>query len=1850
MSISRARVVFALLCTALIAAAFAFSAPAHAQETGYVDLSIEIVPSTNWKFIARNHGTADAYGVTVDIEIADQTIPDMGVDETFFTKNTGTACTGKIPGTTCTGGVRTVGKLEAGEEMAFTVVPRLVSGLPCCTDISMNWTVPARAVIKNTVPVEEERFKGDNTATGWISVSQQGTNTQRATVDYWLEASVNNHRPQAGGGATFSFVAKRGGGTNVDITMYGVKLRMELTEGLGTPTPTLSTGETFAAVTGLTRTWDWDIPVTTVGRGLDVTVTLASGADVSAQCLTAVLTVERPADGRPSENSAEICFRDDPVTLFQTGETDLFTLYPCVGVTTHPCSSSDSLELVVKGGTAAADAGISRMDPVMAPGNVVVHVQDPLARSEDSSSNLVWYTGSDVDDHDGGVGEVPGVIADLVLPSPDFNQYVLAISDVGAANANDDIEAKPGNLKILNRTDATFTILDIDNQSSIGPIPTTLTDISLVFEFRALGTYVTEITATATHVSTTTDYTDKGTYTFHVGPVAELEVRDNGSNPQVAADQRAFTIVAVNNGPDDAPAAQVTVTGLNASDYVSHTASHGTFNSTTGVWTIGELREDSGYYRTTGHSLGWPALTIITSAAGDTEITAAITNTQDYQVCIDSSGDDVDLSSPSQTACTTEDSTNSWHTAKYYDYISDNNSATIKAKDGAGADLPALQSAQEDTASIIVTWDPVGVLNQRLVTHYEVEWSADGATNWQQLSGNVSENRYVDTGVAPGDTRYYRVRAVNDRDQKGPWSQSIKGTVSVPETASAGRPEAPVLTASLPEGADGRTQIDLGWEKPVENGAPITSYTVEVADRSNGPWAAPDPAPQLGRSDTSWSHTGLTGGTRKYYRMKAANSQGDSEWSEVIDATTRAPGKAGPPLNVQAAPDGDAAIDVSWDPPADDGGSPIRYYEVQWSADGTGGWRGAGRTTDAETRTFKQTGLSFGTTRYYRVAARNGVTLGEWSDPPVSTKTLAGVPGIPGLTAKATASHTIELTWTEPADNGSPIIRYELEWSPDGSAGSWTTLTSPAAADKSYNDTPLEPGTERHYRIRAINGATPGEGSWSTVRKAVTPPAVPSAPQTLRAGANGQNAIDLTWDPPANDGGADISGYELQVSTDGTENSYRRLTSPSASARSYTHSNLQPGDQRYYQLRAQNRAGWSEFSLPASETTLTGVPNAPGLTVRAAAFDTVELTWTVPGDNGDPITGFQLEWSPDGSPGHWSPLTNPLATDTSYNDTPLEPGTERHYRIRAVNSTGNGTWSTVRRAVTPPAPPVTPTLRAEDNGQNAIDLIWEAPFDDGGADITGYELQWSADGAENSYRRVTSPSASARSYTHSGLQPGTTRHYQLRARNRAGWSEFSLPASATTLTDVPAAPALTVRANGASEIKLSWTKPDDRGSDIYGYHLQQSDDGNDWYSLGGHIPASDTEYVHTGLSGGTTKHYRVRALNGNGAGQWSQVRNARTDAGGPEAPVLTLTVMGDNQIDLGWTVPADNGSSIRGYWVERSVDGNEPWERLTGNNRTTTYSDTTLYRGVKRHYRVAATNGAGAGPYSEAKSATTTGDPATAPAAPTMFRLSEVGRNQVTIAWDPPTDDGGAPVSGYEYEAAVPCEDDPNTPENESEYNCGYGFDGGIAITGTSVTIRNLNTDGDYFFQVRAVNIIGKGEWSRDIQARLRPSTNGQVRITPTTINVNEGATVTYTIRLSTAPPHPVQVWIQPQGGGGYNDIEEAAFAYTQSLLVPNGWTHPDPDEAPYWTEFSYNWSQGVRVTFTAPEDADTEDDVAVMDHFVTPLPYHHYGPCRQEDQAERDQCRQAWDDAWANSVYQYLTGASVIVIVRDND
>ena len=89
---------------------------------------------------------------------------------------------------------------------------------------------------------------------------------------------------------------------------------------------------------------------------------------------------------------------------------------------------------------------------------------------------------------------------------------------------------------------------------------------------------------------------------------------------------------------------------------------------------------------------------------------------------------------------------------------------------------------------------------------------------------------------------------------------------------------------------------------------------------------------------------------------------------------------------------------------------------------------------------------------------------------------------------------------------------------------------------------------------------------------------------------------------------------------------------------------------------------------------------------------------------------------------------------------------------------------------------------------------------------------------------------------------------------------------------------LTATADGETGIDLSWTAPAADGGDaITGYRIEVSSDGGSaWTDLVADTGSADTTHSHTGLSAGSTRHYRVSAINAVGSGAPSGVAYATT--------------------------------------------------------------------------------------------------------------------------------------------------------------------------------------------------------------------------------------------------------------------------------------------------------------------------------------------------------------------------------------
>ena len=936
--------------------------------------------------------------------------------------------------------------------------------------------------------------------------------------------------------------------------------------------------------------------------------------------------------------------------------------------------------------------------------------------------------------------------------------------------------------------------------------------------------------------------------------------------------------------------------------------------------------------------------------------------------------------------------------------------------------VPSAPQNLEATAltptSIFLRWDAPTSDGGSSITGYRIEASANGSTGWIPIGSTVT-NSYTHGDREPGTTLYYRVSATNAEGTGNP-SNVVPGITSG-TTGGTGTVGAPLNLTAVAVG----TAINLNWDVPSSTGGKtISGYRVDVSANVGVSWT------QLTTTTaTEHQHPGLPVGVTRHYRVRALYSDNTLGPPAFANATTVATGVPSAPRNLSATAAGSSAIDVDWDVPASNGGSPITSYEVSVSADGGVSWGPPQTTVLTE---YQHTSLAAGVTRHYRVRARNANGFGSWTSAVSATTSTGTAPGPPrALTATAVSSSAIELSWSVPLSSGSSaIIGYRIERSSTRTGG-WREIEDDTGDTRTtYEDTGLSPNTTYYYRVSAINSYATGIPS--NVDDAITQRDVPDAPRQLTARARGTSVIELSWRAPSSSGTARVTGYQIQSSSTGTGR-WRDLEDDTGNTRTtYEDTGLNPNTTRYYRVAAISDAGTSDWSNVDDATTddLT-VPGAPtGLTVNPNSVrgsTELRLSWTAPASNGgSAITGYRIERAATRS-GPWrihvSSTGSGTCTRCTYTDRGLSPNTTWFYRVRALNAQGQGAPSNVDNATTLAAPPGPPqNVRARGTGPDSILLAWDAPAADGGARVTGYAIQRIGPNNNSWITHRTNTGTTATTFTDTGLQPATRYRYRVAAINSVGRGDWSFEASTSTYAQAPGAPVgLTAREVGTARIDLSWSAPRNTGgAPILGYRVEASDDERrTWRIIRRNTSSTGTTFSDVNLQPATTRYYRVAAINTAGTGPYSNFASATTEATVPGTPrSLDADADGTSRIELSWREPtSDGGSRITGYRIEVSEDVGASWDNLVANshNTRTTYVHTGLEPATRRHYRVSAINREGVGRASRAASATTD---ATVPAAPTGLTATAVTSTQIDLFWLAPAYDGGAAVTGYRIEVS----------------------------------------------------------------------------------------------------------------------------------------------------------------------------------------------------------------------------------------
>lgn len=186
----------------------------------------------------------------------------------------------------------------------------------------------------------------------------------------------------------------------------------------------------------------------------------------------------------------------------------------------------------------------------------------------------------------------------------------------------------------------------------------------------------------------------------------------------------------------------------------------------------------------------------------------------------------------------------------------------------------------------------------------------------------------------------------------------------------------------------------------------------------------------------------------------------------------------------------------------------------------------------------------------------------------------------------------------------------------------------------------------------------------------------PGAPTAVTATV-GDGTATVTWTPPTSDGGAAITAYSVERSTDGGATWAAAAGSPvAAPATTLALSGLTNGVPITFRVAAANAAGIGSFSAPSVPVvpvvTITKPGPVTGLTAASPRRSRVVLTWAPP-IAGSPVTGYQYRWRKSGR--GWSAWRS--TTGTTATIKALSRGARYTFRVRALNTAGASAASSV---------------------------------------------------------------------------------------------------------------------------------------------------------------------------------------------------------------------------------------------------------------------------------------------------------------------------------------------------------------------------------------------------------------------------------------------------------------------------------------------------------------------------------------------------------------------------------------------
>jgi hypothetical protein len=447
---------------------------------------------------------------------------------------------------------------------------------------------------------------------------------------------------------------------------------------------------------------------------------------------------------------------------------------------------------------------------------------------------------------------------------------------------------------------------------------------------------------------------------------------------------------------------------------------------------------------------------------------------------------------------------------------------------------------------------------------YDIELAEDESfTTVLFDSSNCTDTAVLISNMANDKHYFLRVRS---NTIGGPSGWSVAGFSTVPPA-----PDAPLQINPTDNAMRVTCLPVLSWEA-VTN---ATSYRLQL---SSDPGFTNSIIDLTGLGDTIATSPELSNSTQYFWRVGADNRWGSSPWSIARSFTTGIGSRTNLEIiePIDGANSQPVSLKCAWHPVA----SACSYTVL------------VSRDQDFTTTVFEIkdipdtlvdiTGLSNGTRYYLRVGAVTDSDTSVWSY--VSFTTVCSTPGVPvGKTPADNAtlvSCIPALTW----ETVSGAASYRVQLSTD-STFSINILDSTRLTDTSHSVSQLSMDTRYFWRVNASND---GGETWSLPMRFTTIYSTPCCPLT-RFPQSGyisrSDSIKIVWSSSS----PYITDYLIEIAHDSTMTNL--IVSGATTDTSYTLHRLSDNKRIFWRVKARNKVGESNFSVPVGfRTAFPAIP------------------------------------------------------------------------------------------------------------------------------------------------------------------------------------------------------------------------------------------------------------------------------------------------------------------------------------------------------------------------------------------------------------------------------------------------------------------------------------------------------------------------------------------------------------------------------------------------------------------------------------------------------------------------------------